>query len=108
MYETDDFEVLSDHRDRRIRLTNERWSHILDHPEMPGQRERLIETLTDPDVVIATAKDEDVHVYHRLYDKTPVTRKYMVVVVKMLADDAFVLTAFFTSKRKRGKVIWQK
>jgi len=74
---------------------------------MIGQRERLIETLAQPDLVIATVKDETVHVYHRLYETTPVTRKFLVVAVKMEEDDAFVLTAYFTSRLKKGKIVWR-
>lgn len=101
-------ETLNDYTGRAIRLTEERWAHILEHPEMAGQRERVVETLAAPDVIIATAKDESVHAYQRLYEETPVTRKYLLVAVKILEDDAFVLTAFFTSRQKRGTVIWQK
>ncbi len=101
-------EILTDYRGRAVRLTDERWVHILEHPEMVGQRKKLIETLTAPDVVIATTKDETVHTYHKRYARTPVTRKYLLVAVKILDDDAFILTAFFTSRQKRGDVIWQK
>lgn len=101
-----DSELLTDHQGRPIRLTAERWAHILDHPEMVEQRSRLAETLAAPDVVITTVKDETVHAYHRLYERTPVTRKYLVVAVKMEAEDAFVLTAFFTSRLKKGTIIW--
>ena len=59
-----------------------------------------------PDVVVATVKDESVLAYHRIYERTPVTRKYMVVAVKVAADDAFVLTAYFASRLKKGKIIW--
>jgi len=102
-----DHEILTDCQGRAVRLTEERWAHILDHPEMIGQRERLIETLAQPDLVIATVKDETVHVYHRLYETTPVTRKFLVVAVKMEEDDAFVLTAYFTSRLKKGKIVWR-
>ncbi len=98
-----DYEVITDYRGRAVRLTEERWAHILAHPEMAGQRERLIETLVQPDLVIATVKDEMVHTYHRLYESTPVTRKFLVVAVKMERDDAFVLTAYFTSRVKKRK-----
>jgi hypothetical protein len=102
------FEALQNHQGLTIRLTNERWAHIVDHPEMAGQQERLAETLMSPDIVTATVKDETVHAYHHLYETTPVTRKHMVVVVKMLAEDAFVVTAFYSSRVKKGEVIWQK
>ncbi len=100
------YEILSDYQDRAVRLTDERWAHILDHPEMIGQHERLIETLAQPDIVVATIADETVLAYHRMYEKTPVTRKYLVVVVKMGSDDAFILTAYFTSRLKRGQIVW--
>ena len=102
-----DFELFTDYQNRAIRLTNERWTHILDHPEMVDQRERLVETLAAPDIVIATVKDEHVHAYHRLYENTPVTRKYMVVAVKMETSDAFVVTVYFSGRLKRGATVWQ-
>ena len=103
----DEFEQFTDYQGRVIRLTMERWTHIRDHPEMTDQRDRLRETLAMPDVVIETVKDVTVHVYHRLYEQTPVTRKYLLVVVKILTEDAFVITAFFSGRLKRGNVRWQ-
>ena len=100
-------EALIDYQGRAVRLTAERWAHVLDHPEMVGQRERLADTLAEPDVVIATVTDEAVLAYHRLYETTPVTRKYLVVVVvKTAPGDAFILTAFFTSRLKKGQIAW--
>ncbi|MSP14557.1 MAG: hypothetical protein EXR62_16580 [Chloroflexi bacterium] len=102
----DDAIVLIDHKNRRIRLTQERLEHILEHPEMATQMNRLQETVRNPDLIVAADADETVHVYHRLYDQTPVTRKYMLVTVKLWENDAFVLTAFFSSRRKKGKIVW--
>lgn len=101
-------EVFTDYQGRQIRLTDERWQHILAHPEMVEQHDRLVKTLADPDFVVATVKDTSVHTYQRLYESTPVTRKYMTVAVKVLAADAFVLTAFFTSRLKKGEILWQR
>jgi hypothetical protein len=102
-----EFVILPDYRGRSIRLTNERWAHITAHPEMVGQHERLAETLSNPELVISTVTDSTVHVYHKLFSRTPVTRKYLLIAVKMLEDDAFVLTAFFSSRLKKGEVVWQ-
>jgi hypothetical protein len=103
----DDFEVFTDYKGRAIRLTNERWDHILEHPEMIEQRERLMETLSAPALVISTTKDDAIHTYHRFYEVTPVTSKYLIVAVKIMEDDAFVVTAFYSSRQKKGKIIWQ-
>lgn len=100
--------ILVDHLGNKIRLTMERQLHFLEHPEMNGQLSRIRETLSQPELVIETALDNTVHVNHRLYPTTPVTRKYMLVAVKMLDNDAFVRTAFFSSRQKKGTVIWQQ
>ena len=35
-----------------VRLTLERWAHIIArHPEMDSQKERVIETLTEPEII---------------------------------------------------------
>lgn len=104
---SDDLERFDDVHGRVVRLTEERRIHIRAHPEMAGQWERLEETLAAPDFIVETVKDQTVHAYHRKYNQTPVTEKYLVVVVKYLEDDAFVLTAFFSSRLKRGSIIWQ-
>jgi len=35
-----------------VRLTEERWQHIVHrHPEMDDQRERVLETVAEPDMI---------------------------------------------------------
>jgi hypothetical protein len=99
---------LTDYSGRKIRLTQERLHHLLQHPEMQGQVDRLEETLAQPEFVVSTVVDPSVLVYHRHYQTTPVTSKFLLVVVKQSAHDAFVLTAFFSNRRKKGTIVWQK
>ena len=99
--------ILIDYKGREIRLTTERRGHIFEHPEMVEQFERIRDTIREPEVIVATTADETVHVYHRYYETTPVTSKYLLVAVKLLEEDAFVLTAFLSSRQKKGKIIWQ-
>lgn len=74
---------------------------------MAEQFERIAETVKSPETIIASIADETVHVYHRYYETTPVTSKFLLVAVKLTSqDDAFVLTAFFSRREKRGTVIW--
>lgn len=73
---------------------------------MEGQEYRIAEALLSPDRVIRSRQDPAVLVYHKWYEMTPVTRKYLVVVVKYLVEDAFIITAFFTDREKRGEPIW--
>ena len=98
-----------DIHNRRIRLTDERGKHIeLYHPEMSGQIDKITETLSQPDVIIKSIIDPDVELFHRFYSITPVTEKFLCVVVKVLIDDLFIITAYFTDKIKKGDVLWKK
>ncbi|MFZ2071154.1 MAG: hypothetical protein WAV32_06120 [Halobacteriota archaeon] len=72
-----------DIHNRRIRLTDERQEHIkADHPEMQGLVGRIQETLLKPDMIVRSKTDSEVELFYRHYDITPVTEKYLCVVVK--------------------------
>ena len=101
------FSVVDQSR-RTIRLTKERLSHILERPEMAGQEDRTRETIALPDVVKVSRHDPAALCYYRWYEATPVTRKYLLCVVKVRDLDGFVITAFYTDKMKEGKVAWQR
>ncbi len=81
-----------------IRLTDERWRHIIaGHPELTTQRERVIETLADPDLV--QSGDAGGLLAIRFYVQTPLTSKFLVVAYRETSsDDGFVLTAYFTRR----------
>ena len=90
----------------RIRVTEERLAHVLEHPEMVGEEAHIAETLAQPVVVIQSGSDPDVRLYHRLYSASAVGQKYLCAVVKWRSDDAFLITAYFTDRPKRGVVLW--
>jgi len=98
--------TLSDHRGRTVRLTEERLAHILNHPEMRGLESAVTETLRNPTLVIESRTDPSAELNYRFYLGTRVGDKWLCVVVKYAADDAFVLTAYLTDKHKRGNQIW--
>ena len=89
-------------------MTGERLHHIHEHPEMIGQDRRIGEVLKKPDIVYASHKDASVHVYYRHYARGPVGAKHMMVAVKVLEGDAFVITAFFTDEVKGAEQIWPR
>ncbi len=97
---------LRDFEGRLIRLTEERWAHIREHPEMVGMEDAIAETLAAPQIVIRSLADPGARLYHRFYMGTQVGDKFLCVVVKVQGDDAFVLTAYWTDKVRRGTVIW--
>lgn len=93
---------------RSVRLTQEREAHILRHPELQGQIANLETVLQEPDIIVRSLRDPDVHLYHKHYAKTPVTEKYLLVAVKVKEKDGFIITAFFTDTAKKGERIWKK
>ena len=98
-----------DINNREIRLTNERQEHFeTEHPEMSGQIGKMRDTLLNPDRIVRSLTDPEVELFFRLYDATPVTQKYLCVVVKVLFDDLFIITAYFTDAVKGGEILWEK
>jgi hypothetical protein len=91
-----------------IQLTNERRRHILEHPEMAMMEGAIEETLLDPQSVVQSITDAEVHLYYRFYFRTIVGGKFLCVVVKMRESGAFVLTAYLTDRIKKGDRIWPK
>ena len=91
-----------------IRLTHERFDHIAEREEMRGQANKIEETLLSPDIVKVSKYDPDVLLYYKLYENTPVTKKFLVVIAKAGETDSFILSSFFTDKIKEGETQWQK
>lgn len=50
---------------------------------MEGQLDKLEEALREPDVIVRSQRDPDVHLYHKHYPTTPVTEKYLLVAIKV-------------------------
>jgi hypothetical protein len=99
----------TDIHNRSIRLTAERRSHLeAAHPEMVDQVLRVEETLADPDTIVQSKTDEMVELFYKHYPSTPVTDKFLCVVVKALPDDPFIITAYYTDMVKRGAILWEK
>ncbi len=91
-----------------IRLTQERWRHILRrHPELQSQKEKVLETLSSPDAV--HLGDFDTLLAAKHCSRTPLTEKFLVVVYKELGRaDGFILTAYFTTElSRRRQTLWK-
>ncbi len=73
---------------------------------MENQRRRIGETLAEPDEVRRSDHDNAIHLYYQHYDTTPVTEKFLLVVTKVVVDDPFVITAFYTDRLKSGERIY--
>jgi len=78
------------------------------HPEMDGQKDHVLETLTEPDFIQQGDYGELIAI--RFYDKTPLTSKHLVVVYKEVVDaDGFIITAYYATKpSERRHTLWKR
>ncbi len=100
--------LLKDYLGRSIRLTDNRWEHILTRAEMSEQKEKIRETLLAPDRIKKSKHEPEVLLYYKLYEQTPVTKKYLLVAVRVENGEGFILTSFFTDKIKAGESLWER
>ena len=101
--------IVHSHNGIPIRLTEERWQYVMHrHPDMETQRERVVETLAEPDII--QEGDFGTLLAARLYPETPLTRKYLVVVYRETSsEDGFVLTAYLASQLSaRRDTLWKR
>ena len=92
-----------------IRLTGERWSHIIKrHPEMEGQKDKVLETIKKPELIQQGDFGEFIAI--RYYRTTPLTSKYLVVIYKEVRSlDGFIITSYFSNKpSERREVVWKQ
>jgi hypothetical protein len=87
-----------------IRLTAERWCHIVEnHDDIAGYYDDVLETVENPDMVLRGYRGSLIAA--RGYGR----RRYLAVVYRQVsAEDGFIITAYFTSKIDRKKAIWRK
>lgn len=87
---------ITDKSGRKIRLTKERWQHInQEHPDV-NYLEELKETLTNPLKITPSKYDPDTVCYHYRYIKN--SRKYLMVAVKYITGDGFIITSYYMRK----------
>ena len=97
--------MLPDLYGRRIRLPEERVRHILArHPYMASLWDEVAETLRNAEEIRRSNSDpETVRLYHKWFHGTVKGDKWVRVVVKVLPDDAYILTAYVTSAIEGGE-----
>jgi len=87
-----------------IRLTDERWEHILDsHPELASYREALLDAVENPDYILASRRGA-------LAAVVVLGRKAFLHVfyVEKGRHDGFILSAYLQEDMDKAKVLWRK
>jgi hypothetical protein len=66
------------------------------------------QALRRPQSVRPSRSDPTVRLFYLFQEQTLVGGKWLCVVVKYTADDAFVVTAYLTDQLKKGEDLWPK
>ena len=88
------FEI-EDKSGRKIHLSKERWKHIVtEHSDLANKIEDIKDCLTNALTIKHSKYDEKVRWYFRYYKRLS---KYLMVSVKYLNGEGFIITAFYIS-----------
>jgi len=98
--------VVYSKNDILIRLTDERWFHIVEnHDELAGRTPDVLNTIAEPDIIVEGIQKE-------LLAGKQFEDEWIVAVYKEANRmDGFVITAFTTSRIQyllNRKVLWKK
>ena len=87
-----------------IRLTYERWYHIIEnHDELASYFHEVLDTIEKPKFIARGNKGS------LKAAKNFGRRKWLVVIYKELSKkDGFVITAYFLDTKPKGEIIWQQ
>lgn len=93
----------------KIRLTEERWNHIIRrHKELKKHAGKILSTVEKPDFVIAGQVGEFIAVKYF----SQIKPHYIIVPYREISDEnGFIITAHFISninEIRRRRVVWQK
>lgn len=92
------FEI-TDASGKRIHLTAERWEHIVArHSELGNKIEEIRHTVVSPSFQVRDSTDPNLY-YNHTYIKEE--GFYLVVAVKYLNGEGFVITAFYSKRIKK-------
>ena len=85
-----------------IRLTEERWEHIIKgHVVLRGRQAEVLEAIERPDQVLAGEESELLAVRKK-------DGLYLIVVYREVdTQDGFVVTAYLTRRPARRPVVWK-
>ena len=91
----------------KITLKEEQWNHIIkQHPEVKPYKNRIQETLSDPDIIKRSKRDKDTFLYYNYYEDI-YKGKYLLVVAE-IKNKKSILTCYITDRIKEGEIIWKK
>ena len=90
---------------KKIRVSKEHWKHIseIKHPEVSGLEDEIKLALISPIEIKRSNSDRNVYLYYSKYKSN-----FLCVVTRHLNGHGFVITAYITSKIKKGNILWKQ
>jgi hypothetical protein len=89
---------------RLIRLTDERWQHIIErHPEVEGYLAKIQSTIRYPDIIVKNQYNKNERYYHKYFKSL---KNHFIIIVEY--EKNFIITAFISRKIKKGEILWKK
>ena len=91
------FETI-DKTGRKIHLSKERYKHIQKHPLMDDSLENIKSTINNPGTIRCNEEDEKVSYFYKEFKERDPFERYLMVAVKYLNGEGFIITSFYTNK----------
>lgn len=97
-------DIVKSINDVPIRLTDERWEHILiGHPYMSGFYARLLQAVENPEFLLRGEKQSKIGILNMG------RRRWLHVVYREIdKTDGFIVSAFINNDFNRDKIIWSR
>ncbi|HSK72487.1 MAG TPA: hypothetical protein VK892_12360 [Pyrinomonadaceae bacterium] len=87
-----------------IRLTDERWEHILDeHPNMSGFYNEILRAVENPEFITRGQRGARIAVVNLGRH-----RWIQVAYREINSEDGFIITAFIDESFEKNKVVWSR
>ena len=95
------FEV-RDKSGRKIHLSKERWKHIIhEHPDVANKLYEIEEVIKNPLKIRESKYDANVRFYYKYYKDSKQKSKYILVAVKYLNGEGYIITSFYVTKIRK-------
>lgn len=89
---------VKDKNSKLVYLTDERYAHILKHPEMQNSLQLIEQTIRNPDKIEKYSIEPSIRFYYTYHKNRKSKARYLRVAVKYLNGEGFVITAYFVVK----------